>query len=92
VACHETFDDGGGNIQWPNIKNNGNDDTPCAASIVFADPQLEPLADNGGPTETMALPAGSPAIDVSQDCPEHDQRGMPRVGDCDSGAYEYQGD
>ena len=38
----------------------------------------------------MALPQGSPAIDVSQDCPEYDQRGMPRVGDCDSGAYEYQ--
>ncbi|MBW2453332.1 MAG: hypothetical protein JRI68_02425 [Deltaproteobacteria bacterium] len=92
VACHETFTDGGGNIQWPNIKNNGNDDTACAASVVFADPQLEALADNGGPTVTMALPGGSPAIDVAQDCPEFDQRGMPRVGDCDSGAYEYQPD
>jgi len=90
VACHETFDDGGGNIQWPDTKNNGNADMPCADGVVFADPQLEPLADNGGATETMALAAGSPAIDVAQDCSEFDQRGEPRVGLCDSGAYEYQ--
>jgi hypothetical protein len=90
VACHETFNDGGGNVQWPATKNNGNDDLPCAAGILFADPALEALADNGGPTETMALPAGSPAIDVGADCSELDQRGMPRAGACDSGAYEYQ--
>ncbi len=92
VACHETFDDGGGNIQWPENKNNGNPDTPCAASTVFADPLLEALADNGGPTPTMALPAGSPALDVADDCPELDQRGLPRSGLCDSGAYELQAD
>jgi predicted outer membrane repeat protein len=90
VACHETFNDGGGNIQWPETKNNGNPDTPCAESITFADPQLESLTDNGGPTDTMALPEGSPAIDVADTCPEHDQRGMPRVGQCDAGAFEYQ--
>ena len=90
VACHETFGDGGGNIQWPDVKNNGHADTPCAAGVTFADPELEPLGDNGGPTETMALPAGSPAIDVSDDCPETDQRGESRVGRCDSGAFEYQ--
>ncbi len=90
LACHETFDDGGGNIQWPAKKNNGNDDTKCAAGVTFADPGLGALADNEGPTETMALSAGSPAIDVAQDCPEFDQRGKPRVGLCDSGAYEFQ--
>lgn len=90
LACHETFDDGGGNVQWPDKKNNGNADTPCTAGIVFADPELLPLADNGGPTRTMALTADSPAIDVSQACPPEDQRGMPRAGDCDSGAYEWQ--
>ncbi|MBN1609534.1 MAG: right-handed parallel beta-helix repeat-containing protein [Polyangiaceae bacterium] len=89
VACHETFGDGGGNVQWPDVKNNGNADTPCAQGILFADPGLLPLADNGGPTETMALPEESPAIDVGSDCPERDQRGEPRVGDCDSGAFEY---
>jgi hypothetical protein len=38
----------------------------------------------------MALGAGSPAIDVAADCPATDQRGKPRVGLCDSGAYEVQ--
>jgi hypothetical protein len=90
LACHETLEDGGGNIQWPDVKNNGNADNPCAAGITFADPLLQPLADNGGPTPTMALGAGSPAIDVSDSCPETDQRGMPRSGRCDAGAYEYQ--
>jgi hypothetical protein len=90
VACHETFGDGGGNVQWPDVKNNGNADTPCAAGILFADPELMPLGDNGGPTETMALPEGSPAIDIGSGCPERDQRGEPREGDCDSGAFEYR--
>jgi predicted outer membrane repeat protein len=90
LACHETFGDGGGNLQWPAQKPNGNDDLPCAAGIVFADPELAPLADNGGPTATMALPADSPAVDVADACPELDQRGLPRFGRCDAGAYEVQ--
>jgi hypothetical protein len=73
-------------------KNNGNDDTPCVEGILFADPLLEDLADNGGPTPTMALRAGSPAIDFASDCPETDQTGAACVGECDSGAVEYQGD
>ncbi len=89
VACHETFEDGGGNVQWPDLKNNGNSDTPCAQSVLFANPLLSPLGDNGGPTETMALSAGSPAIDVSDTCPPTDQRGEQRVGRCDSGAFEH---
>ncbi len=93
VACHETFDDGGGgNLQWPATRNNGNDDTPCVAGILFADPLLEELADNGGPTPTMALGADSPAIDFASGCPETDQTGATRVGVCDSGAVEHQGD
>ncbi|MEI7771337.1 MAG: choice-of-anchor Q domain-containing protein, partial [Chloroflexales bacterium] len=53
-----------------------------------------PLADNGGPTVTHALSAGSPAIDTTgADCPfAIDQRGVARpegVG-CDIGAFEYQ--
>ncbi len=90
VACHETFADGGGNVQWPDVKNNGNADTACADGILFADPGLEALGDNGGATPTMALPAGSPAIDIAEECSEFDQRGMPRVGACDAGAYEFQ--
>jgi len=53
-------------------------------------PQLGPLADNGGPTQTRALPATSPAIDTGPPgCPPTDQRGISRQGACDSGAYEF---
>ena len=90
VACHETFEDGGGNIQWPNVKNNGNPDMPCAASIMFADPQLAALADNGGPTQTMAIPATSPAVGAAVTCDGYDQRGTLRSAPCDSGAYEHE--
>lgn len=53
------------------------------------------LRDNGGPTETLALVEGSPAIDASPDdagCPNADQRGVPRPqgAACDIGAYEFQ--
>jgi hypothetical protein len=51
---------------------------------------LSPLADNGGPTETMALPTGSPAIDVAVTCDGYDQRGTPRAAPCDSGAFEHE--
>jgi hypothetical protein len=62
------------------------------------DPLLGPLQDNGGPTQTMALRAGSPAIDHGDDsgAPTTDQRGIarPRDGDGDGsltvdiGAFE----
>ena len=64
------------------------------------DPLLasEGLADNGGPTETIALIPGSPAIEavpLAQCMVRTDQRGDPRpepgFSDCDIGAYEYQG-
>jgi len=62
------------------------------------DPLLGPLADNGGPTQTHALMAGSPAIDAGDPGftppPDFDQRGDPfaRVfgGRIDMGAYERQ--
>ncbi|MCC6524052.1 MAG: hypothetical protein IT373_15435, partial [Polyangiaceae bacterium] len=47
-------------------------------------------ADNGGPTPTQAVPAGSPAIDVGSNCPPTDQRGLPRSVPCDAGAFELQ--
>jgi hypothetical protein len=64
-----------------------------------SDPLLGPLADNGGPTQTHALLAGSPAIDQGW-CTGLDQRGVrrpvniphvPNAGNhCDIGAYEVQ--
>lgn len=55
------------------------------------DPRLGPLADNGGPTPTIALLPGSPALDAGDDTlTGTDQRGMPRkAGEhVDIGAYE----
>ena len=74
----------------------GNNLTDYGAAIcrpsVFGEPLLGPLADNGGPTQTMALLAGSPAIDAGSNahCPETDQRGIirPRGLRCDIGAFE----
>lgn len=66
---------------------------------VTADPQLQPLASNGGPTRTHALGAASPAIDKGNNAPllPTDQRGpgfareVP-TGSPDIGAYEFRGD
>jgi hypothetical protein len=47
------------------------------------DPKIGPLADNGGTTQTIALGAGSPAIDTGLQflAPQIDQRGLTRGGD-----------
>jgi len=62
-------------------------------SLNNTDARLGPLADNGGPTLTMALLPGSPAIDAGDTAlaPATDQRGFPRpVGPAaDIGAYEF---
>jgi hypothetical protein len=47
-----------------------------------ANPMLAALADNGGPTQTMALGIGSPAIDAGVAAgATFDQRGLPRTFD-----------
>jgi len=61
--------------------------------IISADPELELLADNGGPTWTCALGEGSSAIDSGKSVVSltTDQRGAPRPfndGSFDIGAYE----
>ena len=55
------------------------------------DAKLSPLADNGGPTQTQALQAGSPAINAAVPVVglTTDQRGVARDGSPDIGAYEY---
>lgn len=62
-------------------------------NFIYADPiELGPLADNGGPTWTHALPKGSPAIDAATECDtDTDQRyvSRPQGAACDIGAYEF---
>jgi predicted outer membrane repeat protein len=67
--------------------------TPTDHNLINTNPQLAPLADNGGGTLTRALYAGSPAIDAIPDaaCPDatFDQREVVRPnGGCDIGAFE----
>ena len=83
-------------------------DNTCAFSnagdLNNKNPKLGVLNKNGGPTETMALQKGSPALDAGNPagCRDFsgtllktDQRGLPRPGKgettgCDMGAYESQ--
>ncbi len=67
-------------------------DTSCPSTFLSGDPALGQLADNGGPTETIALVPGSAARDQVPvaSCQATDQRGVARPAGpaCDIGAYE----
>jgi hypothetical protein len=68
----------------------------AASDLQNVNPLLGPLQNNGGPTQTMALLAGSPAIDAGDNtgAPAFDQRGpgFARIvnGIIDIGAFEVQ--
>lgn len=73
-------------------KNLSTTATDCLPGALQANPQLGPLTDNGGPTNTMRPAAGSPAIDAAATCGtrQADQRGNTLFGGagCDLGAVE----
>ncbi|HUP92899.1 MAG TPA: CSLREA domain-containing protein [Solimonas sp.] len=85
---------GSGNL----VANAAGNDASCGTSQALARQvatdalRLAPLSDNGGPTQTLALQAGSVALDtgVANGCQPVDQRGVPRPqhGACDIGAFE----
>jgi hypothetical protein len=58
--------------------------------VGVSDPGLEPLADNGGPTQTCALLSSSPASGAGDPTLEGstDQRGIVRTGFVSIGAYQ----
>lgn len=89
--CTDSLTDGGGNLQYPQKTTNLGNDHECLAGQTAVNPLLGPLSDQGGPTWSLPLLPGSPAIDGGQNapCPATDQRGYFRTdGQCDVGAYE----
>jgi hypothetical protein len=85
----------------PQMTNGHNMEGPSATCFPpgsdqsgVTDVGLGPLGDHGGPTRTLPLFPGSPALDSAllADCPMADQRGVGRpqgVG-CDVGAFERE--
>ncbi len=63
---------------------------PSISDSTTIDSTLAPIANNGGPTETIALLSGSPAIGQipAAECPTTDQRGYRRIPPCDIGAFQ----
>jgi hypothetical protein len=91
-----TFTSAGHNFIFDGTGSSGFTSTDLVGTPASPlDPKLGPLQDNGGPTSTMALLSGSPAIDAGglTDI-EWDQRGpgFPRLvnGATDIGAYEVR--
>jgi hypothetical protein len=85
AGCGTVFDDG---VKGDKV---GNDNVGPSVPVIV--PKLAALANNGGPTPTRALKAGSPAIDAGGGKPcstTADQRGVkrPKGARCDIGAFE----
>jgi hypothetical protein len=64
---------------------------PQTDDILNTDPGLYSLANNGGPTETLAIGSSSAAVNAgsASGAPTVDQRGVPDGGTPDIGAFEY---
>jgi hypothetical protein len=82
---------------WSLVENTSGATVNGANNITGFDPNLDVLADNGGPTQTHAPLPGSLAINNGNPAiaspPANDQRGAPFVrqnGTIDIGAYELQ--
>ena len=69
------------NLDYSLIENPGTATTnavTAGSNITGVDPQLGPLANNGGPTETHLPALFSPVIDKGNTALASDQRGLPR--------------
>jgi hypothetical protein len=88
TASHNFLEDGtGSNLPPANPDADGN---IVGSSSQPIDPLLGPLTRNGGPTQTMALLAGSPCLDAgtATGAPTTGQRGVARGSPPDIGAFE----
>lgn len=80
------FDSGGNNLL---TDDSGCTDFDGPGDRVRANPKIGPLKRNGGPTKTIGLKKGSPAIGrAGNDAPNRDQRGRKRDRRPDIGAFE----
>jgi hypothetical protein len=71
------------------FQNNGT--LVTGAAPLTSDPKLDTLANNGGPSKTIALLPGSSARNAAVGSViTTDQRGKPKVGVADIGAFEIQ--
>ncbi len=86
TGCYVTFA-GGHNVVWPASKFTPAPEAGCATAQT-ENPFLNPLAYNGGFTETMSIPVNSPANRMSTPCPATDQRGQARSTPCAAGSYQ----
>jgi predicted outer membrane repeat protein len=80
------LDSEGHNLIGDSLGGSGFADT----DLLNLDPLLGPLQDNGGPTETMALLPGSPALNAGDpaELGNPDQRSVVRAGGVNIGAYQ----
>ena len=91
VAVTGTLNSQGYNLIGDGSGGSGFADTDLVGTTANPiDPRLGPLADNGGPTQTMALLPGSPAVDAGDPAQlgVPDQRGLVRSGGVNIGAYQ----
>jgi CSLREA domain-containing protein len=86
-AGTEDFDSRGHNLISTELACNG---FTKPSDLIKPNPKIGNLKDNGGPTKTIALKSGSPAIDKAkkQSAPKRDQRGHKRGDHPDIGAFE----
>jgi len=85
--CAGVFTSAGGNLRSNGVDCGGFDGT---RDTIKANAKIGKLKRNGGPTPTIALLKGSPAIRraIKAFAPQRDQRGRRRDARPDSGAYE----
>ena len=73
---------------------NGTNGNQVGSAGTPINPLLSPLTNHGGGTSTLAVLPGSPAFGAGTtgpDVPSNDQRGLPRSGRVDIGAFQSQG-
>jgi len=84
-------------VNWSGVSISVDDSCNGGTNLSNTSPDLDTaLASNGGPTQTLKLLPGSPALQADDDCSDvygdpitTDQRGFPRPQQhCDAGAFD----